>query len=233
MKIVYCADKAIYKHLPTALNSLIKNNPKIEKIYLLIEDDTIDYICHPKIEFVNLNRFDFVIRNGFNCTKKFPYMAMVRCYFTKILNEDKVIYLDVDTIVDGDISDLWNFNIGGNYIAARAENESYFNSGVLLMNLKLIKSHKLDDILMRLLRGCRFAFPDQDAMNLIFKNHIAHLPNKFNQIGGNEVYDGELVIRHFAGIVKPWKDGATEKDKALWNKYKVEAIWKLKTFSKI
>lgn len=92
MKIVYCADKAIYKHLPTTLNSLLKNNSKLEKIYLLVEDDAIDYICHPKIEFINLNRFDFVIRKGFNCTKKFPYMAMARCYFTKILNEDKVIY---------------------------------------------------------------------------------------------------------------------------------------------
>lgn len=224
MKVVYCANRAIYRQIPTAINSLLSNN-KVEKIYLLIEDDTIDYINLPIIKFINLDRFDFIIRDGFNCTGLFPYMAMVRCILSKILTENKVLYLDVDTIVDGSISDLWNYNLSGNPIAGRVEDGDYINSGVLLMDLAQIRGCKYDDRLLDLLKRCRFVFPDQDAINIIFKNRITRLPKRYNQIGRDEVYDsGDVVIRHFAGIVKPWKENATAKDKAIWNKYKVDHI---------
>lgn len=222
MKIVYCANRKIYHLLPTSINSLLINNPKVDKIYLFIEDDAIDYINHPKIEFINCNQFDFLIRKGINCTKRFPYMALVRCFLSKILAADKVLYLDVDTVVDGDISELWNYPIGGNCIAGREESDGYINSGVLLMNLKQIRTIGYDDRLIQLLKTCKFVFPDQDAINVVFKNKIAYIPDHFNKIGGDkEAYEtGKLVIRHFAGITKPWKDSATDKDKAIWNKYK-------------
>ena len=220
MKVVYCANRAIYHLLPTAINSLLSNNQGVEKIYLLIEDNSIDYITHSKVEFINCNQFDFLIRDGFNCTRKFPYMAMVRCFLTKILDEPKILYLDVDTVVDSNLKDLWNFNMGGNCVAAREEENEYFNSGVMLFNLKMIKALHLDDKLIKLLKTCRFAFPDQDAMNIIFKNKVAYLPHKFNAIGRDyQVQNKEIAIRHYAGIPKPWTEYASKWDKEFWEKY--------------
>lgn len=233
MVIVYCADRNLYDKLPTAINSVLQNTPKVSKIYLLIEDDSIDYICHPKIEFINLNTFDFLIRDGINCSKKFPYTAMVRCFLTKILKEDKVIYLDVDTVVNSDLSELWSWPLCGAYIAAKCEHDresnrilpdGYFNSGVMLMDLKSIRLLELEDRVIRLLKNCRFVFPDQDALNFVFKNRIARLPHKFNALGGDEVYDDEIVIRHFAGVVKPWQPYAKPLDTLFWSKYKVDSI---------
>ena len=226
MTVVYCANRKIYPQLPTTINSLLQNNPNIEKIYLLIEDDSMSYINNPKIEFINCNNFDFLIRKGINCTKRFPYMATVRCFLAKILKEDKVIYLDIDTIVDGDLSELWSLNLNNNYIAAHFENRkiNYINSGVLLMNLKLIRETKVDDVIIKLLKNCKFQFPDQDAMNLVFKNRILGLDSKFNKLGKDYVYNEDFIIRHWAGVIKPWKEDATELDKELWNKYKVEKI---------
>lgn len=228
MTVAYCANRKIYPQLPTTLNSLITNNPDIGKIYLLIEDDELETVRHPKITFININQFDFLIRDGFNCTKKFPYTAMVRCFFTKILKEDKILYLDVDTVVDGDLSELWKFPLGSNCVAARSEQPEqsdrvlpvgYFNSGVLLMNLKLIKGLHYDDAMIRLLKQCKFQFPDQDAMNVVFKRSVQYLPDKYNVLGGDEVYNYDVTIRHYAGLIKPWKEQATEADKAFWNKY--------------
>lgn len=144
----------------------------------------------------------------------------------KILKEDKIIYLDVDTIVDGNLLELWSLNLNNNYIAAYFENwkYNYINSGVLLMNLKLIRETKTDDVIIKLLKNCKFQFPDQDAMNLVFKNRILGLDSKFNKLGRDHVYKDDFIIRHWAGIVKPWKEDATELDKKLWNKYKVEKI---------
>ena len=138
MIIAYCANRAIYHLLPTTLNSLFSNNPNITTVYLLIEDDDISYIQHSKIKFINCNQFDFILREGLNITKRFTYMALVRCVLSKILNEPKVIYLDVDTIIDGPLDDLWNFPLDGNLIAGKLESEDYCNSGVMLMDLKHI-----------------------------------------------------------------------------------------------
>lgn len=225
MIVVYCANRDIYPQLPTALNSLFRNNPEVEKIYLLIEDDRIPYINHPKVEFINCNAYDFLIREGLNCTKRFTYMAMTRCFLTKILKEDKILYLDVDTVVDADLQELWNYNMRGNYVAGREESPGYINSGVMLMNLRLIRSSGLDDRMIDLLKRCRFVFPDQDVINLVFKGSITFLPAKFNAVGADFlVYDKEISIRHFAGVTKPWKEKAAEKDKAFWNKYAVSEL---------
>lgn len=226
MIVVYCADKSIYHILPTTLNSLLSNNSNVEKVYLLIEDDSIDYITDSRITFINCNQFDFLIRSGFNVSLKFPYMAMTRCFLTKILDEDKVLYIDVDTIVDGDISELWNLNLSGSCIAGKYESwkVDYINSGVLIMDLKQIREQKLDEKVIRLLKSCKFAYPDQDAINFIFRGRILPIDEKFNMQGRDEVYNKKFLLRHFSGIAKPWFDNATKKDKALWNKYRVDKI---------
>ena len=153
-------------------------------------------------------------------------MAMTRCFFTKILDEDKILYLDVDTVVDGSLQELWNIDITNYCLAGRREEwkEDYINSGVLLMNLKRIRQLKLDDALISLLHRCRFVFPDQDAINIIFRNYIKYIPRKFNSLGQNEWCSGDDVIRHFAGVIKPWKPDADPKDIEIWNKYVTTTI---------
>lgn len=232
MTVAYCANRKIYPQLPTTLNSLLTNNPDVDKIYLLIEDDELETVRHPKIIFININQYDFIIRDGFNCPNRFTYMAMVRCFFSKILEEDKILYLDVDTVVDADLSELWNIQLGGNCVAARSEQPEmsdrvlpvgYFNSGVLLMNLKLIRALHYDDALLRLLKNCRFLFPDQDAMNIVFKNKVAYFSEKYNALG-REMHNTDVVIRHYAGLTKPWKENAKADEKAFWDKYKIDKL---------
>ena len=226
MTIVYCANRAIYHLLPTALNSLLSNNSNIKQIYLFIEDDLIDFISHPLIKFINVNNYPFIFKKGINCTKRFPYMAMVRCYLSKILSEDKVLYLDVDTTIDGDLTELWNINMSNNMIAGIKEDWKwdYYNSGVLLMNLKAIRESGLDDTLIDILQKCKMQFPDQDAMNFVFKRYKMPVDNKFNVLGRDEVYKQEIIVRHYAGIIKPWKEEASEKDIAFWKRYFTESI---------
>lgn len=237
MDIAYCANRNLYHLLPTTLNSLLSNNKIDGNIYLLIEDDDIEFIQHPQIKFININQFDFIIRSGVNCTRKFPYTALVRCFFTYIFpNHDQLLYLDVDTVVDGSIEELLTMRLGSNCIAARSENPvqsdrpiplGYFNSGVAVFNLKMIRLLKLDSELVRLLKTCNLVFPDQDALNFVLKDRVTYIDEKFNVLGGDSVYHNEIVIRHYAGLVKPWKDDATQKDKDFWNKYKVSNILEL------
>lgn len=220
----YCADRPMYELLPTTVNSLLKTNDQnIDKIYLFIEDDEIPYINHPKIEFVNCENYDFFVRDGINISKRFPYMAMVRCFIYRVLKEDRVLYLDVDTIVDGDLTELWNFD-QNEVLYGREEHDDYINSGVLLMNLKKMRELNYDKLLYGLLQRAKFIFPDQDIINVVYRQHIKKIDYKWNAVGNDRVYNYPVVIRHWAGQVKPWLEDATEKDKAFWNKYKTDFI---------
>lgn len=226
MIIAYCATKSMYHLLPTTLNSLFQNNSSVESVYLLIEDDSIPYIQHPKIKFINCTYLNCLIRTGINITKRFTYMALTRCVLSKILREPKVIYLDVDTIIDGSLEGLWNFPLDSRLLAGKFEADNYCNSGVLLMDLRRIAAGKYDDSLAHMLKYAKLLLPDQDAINLVFKEKIKPLPDKFNAIGRYYQLYGkqEIVIRHFAGIVKPWEANAEPQDIEFWNKYKIDKL---------
>jgi lipopolysaccharide biosynthesis glycosyltransferase len=79
-------------------------------------------------------------------------MVLIRAALSKILpHEDLVLSLDVDTIVDKNIDELWDLPMEKYYIAAVREPAKstgsyiYINFGVCLMNLKLLRSTGKDD----------------------------------------------------------------------------------------
>ena len=136
--------------------------------------------------------------------------AFYRLLIPKILkpNIGKVIYLDSDLIINLDINELWQIELGdkpvgavpsyrqspghkGIYrvkasqmcLAGLVKPEDYFGSGVLLMNLKVWrKEEKL------LMEGIRFRgehpeyrFFDQEILNYCFSTNYLKLPVKFNR----------------------------------------------------
>jgi len=73
-------------------------------------------------------------------------MVLLRAAYSKIFpNLDRILSIDMDTIVNENISDLWDLDLTNYYIAAVEETElseeegSYFNMGVAMLNLKKIR----------------------------------------------------------------------------------------------
>ena len=161
---------------------------------------------------------------------------MYRLFIPDLLMVDKVIYLDCDIVVNMDLSELWkmplgNYSIGavrdfwalehqkGNRISWRLKKawglldikpESYFNSGVLLLNLKTIRSKY--NLLVSLVqffeeyRSC-VTLPDQDFLNWLFVDDKVLLDERFNHIDASGVTKETLQgsIWHMAGgSAKPW-----------------------------
>ena len=112
---------------------------------------------------------------------------------------DKVLYLDGDIIIQHDLSDLFSTDIGMFYVAAvddmgdKVENNisslasrigmqgnSYFNSGVMLLNLKKIRDEAIDKELYQYRMNNKNYFMDQDAFNYVFELKRKSLPYKYN-----------------------------------------------------
>lgn len=79
-------------------------------------------------------------------------MVLSRCWLSKIIPENKILYLDIDTLVLDDLTNLWNIDMTNYALAGWPEDPNfgasaiknilhkYVNSGVLLMNLEFIRN---------------------------------------------------------------------------------------------
>ena len=236
MRIVICCTKNWYVYLANLVYSIIVNN-NVEKIYLIIEDDKIDYIDYKNIEFININKKPEIIKTTSpNYNTHYSKMSYVRCYFTKLLKDDKILYIDADTLVVDNIEDLWNIDLEDNVIAGVHEpgewnrhlntyglNDSYINSGVLLMDLKKIREERLDDSMIYLLNNNKYAFPDQDVINLVCRNRIKHINNIYNSSETTGIVDNAKILHYIRGN-KGWIKSSPRSD--IWYKYFDEMIEK-------
>ena len=152
----------------------------------------------------------------------------------------RVLYLDVDVLVRDSLQDLFALDLDGCYVAAVTNvpqrhmfghagqlglpgPEHYFNSGVLLMNLDLMRRDGCTDALLRCARGRagELLWPDQDALNLVLSRRRRRLHPRWNLMNSirrfewsDELLDAREVaearadpgIVHFEGPDenKPW-----------------------------
>lgn len=140
-----------------------------------------------------------------------------RLRIPSLLDCDRCLYLDVDTIVLRDLSDLLTMDMGDAYIAGvRAAGyywpperrqlhverlgisafDQYVNAGVLLMNIAAMREDDIEDEFAKLL-GRDFESQDQDILNVACYGRIRLLPPRYNSMTkyGNvdpSGYDGEF-----------------------------------------
>lgn len=234
MIIAMCCTKNWYIHLATELYALFKHN-KVKKVYLFIEDDGIPYITDKRVKFINVNNLEeYVLPSSPNYNTKYSKLSYLRCYFSKVLKEDKILYLDADTLVVDNIEDLWNIDLGDNVIAGIHEggewsnhlftyglDDTYINSGVLVMDLKKIREERLDDSMLYLLNNNKYWFPDQDVINLVCRNRITYVSNMYNSTETTGFRDDAKIIHYIRGN-KGWIKGSPRSD--IWFKYHYEYI---------
>ena len=126
--------------------------------------------------------------------------ALLRLCLPKLLPQlKKILYLDGDVIVQSDLTELYNTDLGENYIAAVKDtlpiyhpqrvkslgiNEKhwYFNTGVLLLNLeKLRQINLVEDIKAYAQKHYHeIALPDQDVLNYICQGHTCYIHPRYN-----------------------------------------------------
>ena len=204
---VYSGTKNVYQELLTAAKSLLEHSD-VEKIYFLIEDDIFPYELPKEIECINISNQVYFDKNGPNYDNVCTYMVLLRAAYSKIFpNLDKILSIDMDTIVNENISDLWDLDLTNYYIAAVEETElskeegSYFNMGVAMLNLKKIREDKKDDEMIEAINTYWYRYKEQDCFNEFFRGHALILPSDYNCCMQAAEPQREKIT-HFAGLYK-------------------------------
>ncbi len=140
---------------------------------------------------------------------------------------DKAIYIDSDTVVQGDIAALFDTDIGDCWVGACHEQamvqddiygtyaekvvgvsrHSFFNAGLLLINCRAFREF---DVLGRFIEQLHVydfvVTQDEDYLNLICKDRVFWLDQRWNtEVEGEIPYPVEEAhIIHYIMFNKPW-----------------------------
>ncbi len=101
----------------------------------------------------------------------------------------------------------------------------YFNSGMLLLNLKKLREDGIQQKMFEFLKKeSPLEFPDQDVLNAFFDEKAKYLPEKYNTF--HAALKKETVIIHFVGKEKPWNYyKANDSFEHFWKYLKLTPFW--------
>ncbi len=195
-------DDKFIKYCASLLESLYRNRNKqsIYNIYILgwnISQQTKTSLnkfhdTNFHLIFVPIDENDF---KKYANIKKKDYIYLYRLLMWDYLNNvDKIIYMDCDIIVDWDISELYAIDLWDNIVGAAKDCinwslygiytlPAFFNSGVLLIDLKKRNHEHIWHQVLQLLNDRQHEFPmwqDQDWLNHILHGKWLPISPKWN-----------------------------------------------------
>lgn len=177
---------------------------------------------------------------AFPVTSRYPTEIYYRIFAAHFLpkNLERILYLDPDLVVRGSLTELYQLDMDNAFYAAAShvqkplqvlntirlsmeEMGPYINSGVLLMNLTLLrKEQNMEEVFQYVERKkISLILPDQDIISALYFNRIIEINTNIynmteklltqNRLTGGPidfdwVEENSLII-HYCGRNKPWK----------------------------
>lgn len=236
--IFFSTDDAYIPYLDVAIASLIDNASKNYQYRIIvlntgIRQENIDMIkSHEKtgvvIDFADISEDLKYVESHFKNVYHFSIATYYRMFIASLFPQyDKIVYLDCDLVVLGDISQLYHIELGDNIIGAIPDQyvrntaefrryaeiavgvnpDHYVNAGVLVINLDAFRKNKIEDQFIQLLTQFDFDLldPDQAYLNYLCRNKIHMLPNGWNKVPTPIACEGNKNIVHYALYKKPWQ----------------------------
>lgn len=225
MNICYCFGPSWAKYIPIQLYSLFKHN-KVKHLYLLSEKMPLEYLKECKklcCEFgVDLFYTDMVpfeqthIRTKKNIDNRFTKYTLYRLGIPDFVPDDRVLYLDSDTMVLGDLSEFYETDLGDKIIAGAIDTgitkehiriiggqsgSTYLNAGVLLMDLKKLRQMEITKKWLTMMNKTHYPAHDQDIIFLTLTGKFKVVDPIYNcsLSTRHDMPDEEVKILHLAG----------------------------------
>ena len=236
--IFYACDDNFVKYTIVSIHSMIKNASKEHKYHIYILHTGITEQMMQKVSELQNDNFDISFEDVTEYLESISDKLPIRDYYSKTTyyrmfiaemfpKYDKAIYIDSDTIVQGDISKLYHTEIGEAYVGACHEQvmvqvdvygtyvekvigisrHNFFNAGLILINCDMFRMHFVLDKFIDYLHIYNFVVTqDEDYLNLICKDHVFWLDQRWNtEIFGEIPYPiEEAHIIHYIMTSKPW-----------------------------
>lgn len=252
VNILLCGNKKVFDGALTQLISMANrtketincyiftmNLTRLSKEYVSITDEQIDFLNEviksknkdnkvTKVDVTKIYEQEFAgsANEGAYCT---PY-TLLRLFADKIsIIPDKILYLDIDIMIGGDIKKLYNINIDQYEYAAVKEKygcwlirPDYINAGMLLLNMKKIRETGLLEKARQRIKTKKMLFADQDAIYWSTTKKLI-IPRIYNE--QSRFNNKKTIICHFCKRLMLFPYPHTENFKQ-WNVEEVHKVLK-------
>ena len=236
--IFYACDDAFLKFTAISMSSLMKNASKKHTYHIHVLHADISAEAQERvlklqapgfrITFDSVSTYLESVSGSLPLRDYYSHTTYFRMFIAEMFPElKKAIYIDSDTIVTGDVSklfsyDIENYDVGacheqamvqvdeyGTYVekCLGIDRRAYFNAGILLINCRRFRERKVLEKFVGMLGVYDFRVTqDEDYLNLICKDHVRFLPQKWNTEVFGEIKDpiNECCIFHYIMVSKPW-----------------------------
>ena len=234
--VFYATDENYLPFLGVALASLtahcnvnrkyavhVLTNGKLGEKGKWIENMQTENVC---VQFHNVSKQINRIMGDLHCRDYYTPAIFYRLFIPDLFPQyDKAVYLDCDTVLQADIAELFDEDLGNNYLGAVAdgavaatrefraytrkalgiEPDCYFNSGVLSMNLRALREMGFYKAFCDMLHTYRFIVaPDQDCLNIICKGKVHYFAKEWNYMPIAGECATPLKLVHYNLSLKPW-----------------------------
>lgn len=250
MDIVFICDEEYAIPTAVAIKSIeITNTSKKKNIYVIspgLKKETINLLnglSNPltsvQVRIYNVNNNQEFGIEGLHVSPA----AIIKFDIAEIFKDkDKILYLDSDILVRKDLEELYSIDIDDCYagvvkdykpltynpsqlVKLNLTHEAYFNSGVMLLNLKKLREDNIRNKLYTYRAHGINYFMDQDALNVVFEEKVKYIDLKYNVISStigalnkdklssyyalgnikskNDIYNDAVII-HLTTKYKPW-----------------------------
>ena len=176
---------------------------------------------------------------------RYTVAMFYRFFIPNVLSPDieKIIYFDSDLIVNLDLKELWQIELGDKVLGViprryqkinpPADDKYYFNSGVLLINVPAFRSEEanLNECIQFMAVNDPANANDQEILNRCFEQKTLHLPVKFNRLikwdRRQKITDIDGKIYHYAHADSILGLGTDMNDplNRLWMSYFIKTPW--------
>lgn len=206
INVAYACDDVYIEQTTVSLLSLYKNcsHPQNIKVYFIdmgISDES-------KKDLINLTQnygseliiipFDSIAYdlNISDINGRHIKSVYAKLFFGRIPNINRIIYLDSDTVIVGDIQELWNINLSENICAGVESihtveenlrigyypNEKAINDGVVLMDLEKWRSENVLEKCMNYIEEMNGTPPilSEGTLNVVCRGKIKIIHPRFN-----------------------------------------------------
>ncbi|MBE6720533.1 MAG: glycosyltransferase family 8 protein [Ruminococcaceae bacterium] len=209
MNILYQCNDKYAPYCGTSITSLFENNKDVDNICVYILNDSISDINRNKFDILSkqYNRKIVLLDTTVIVSKmeelgipkyRGSYTTNMKMFVSYVLPDDvdRLLYIDSDTIVLGDLSELFSCDMQEYPIAMALDfivrnhkktiglsnNSYYYNAGVILFNCTNCKKIDFTGRIVNYINNNNpnFSLPDQDLLNIIFCDNIMQLDPKYN-----------------------------------------------------
>lgn len=251
--IFYTIDDKFAPFLAVSIKSLLDNASKEYEYHIYVINEGLSEENKNKIkklETVNSKIIFSEMKEDLSCITdrvenrlRADYLTLsiyFRIFLPVMFKQfDKAIYIDADTCVVGDISEMYNQKLENNLIGACIDesiqgikpmeeyiekavgipSNRYLNSGVLLLNMKELRNVKIDEKFLYLFNTYHFANvdPDQSYINALCYGKILYMDGKWDTMPNNKtnMIDNPGII-HYNLFSKPWNYDNIQYEEYFW-----------------